>query len=89
MKTINFKQFEVFTDITKKNTAKTDVSMAIADAIYKQAMGIMAHSVALRIYESNGEIELSPEEAAFLGRFIRENTTPLFQDSFESNLTDK
>ena len=89
MKKINFRQFSLFTDISRKNTTKTDVSTAIADAIYKQAMGIMAHSLAIRIYESNGEIELSPEEAAFLGRFIRENTTPLFQDSFESNLIDK
>lgn len=86
MKTINFRQFAIFTDITRKNTATVDASRDVSEALYKGANGIMAHSLAIRIYESQGTIELSAEEEAFLRRFIQEATTPVFQDSFEANL---
>lgn len=76
----------MFTDITKKKAVKADVSRDIAEAIYKGANGLVAHSIAIRIYESQGDIELSAEEEAFLRRFIQEATTPVFQDSFEANL---
>ena len=89
MKTINFKQFAMFTDITKKNSVRVDVSRDFADAIYRGANGIVAHSVAMRIYESSGEMELNAEEELFLREYIKKNTTPMFQDSFEANLKDK
>lgn len=89
MKTINFRQFAMFTDITKKNSVRADVSREFADAIYRGANGIVAHSVAMRIYESSGEMVLSAEEELFLREYIKGNTTPLFQDSFEANLKEK
>lgn len=89
MKTINFRQFAMFTDITKKNTVKTDVSRDVAEALYKRANGLVAHSVAMRIYEAQGEVALSEEEEAFLRRFVQAETTPVFQDSFEANLKEE
>lgn len=85
MKKINFKQFKFYTDITKQHTVDQDVSMSFADAIYKQANGILAHDLAFRIYRSTEAIELSEEEVNFLRSFVA-TTTPLFQDSFEMNL---
>lgn len=85
MKKINFKKFRIFTDITQENSVETDVTKDLADVIYKTANGIMAHDVAFRVYRSEGEIELSDDEVAFLTKFL-EGGTPLFRDSFIANL---
>lgn len=88
MKTINFKQFELYADIAKERTIKADVARNIADLIYKSATGIMAHDLAIRIYESTGPIEVNDEEVQFLSNFFKAMTTPAFQDSFTESLKD-
>lgn len=88
MKKINFKEFKLFTDISQTNTVSSDVSRELADTIYKNANGIMAHDLAFRIYKSEGEIELSEEEVEFIKSFLSKGT-PLFQDSFSANLKEE
>lgn len=88
MKKINFRTFAFFTDITRENTVKQDVARELADLIYKNGNGVLAHDVALRIYESKGDVELTDEEVAYLEGFMR-GLTPAFQDSFRANLRDK
>ena len=75
----------MFTDISQSNTVEVDVSRDLADHIYKEANGIVAHDLAFRIYRAEGEVELSEEEQNFLSSFIA-TTTPVFQDSFSANL---
>lgn len=87
MKKINFKQFKTFTDITCEKTSLVDVRKPLADALYKNANGIAAHDLALRIYRSDGEIELEESDAQLLRNFAK-NLTPIFMDSFEENLMD-
>lgn len=87
MKKINFKDFKMFTDISQSNTIQSDVSRELADTIYKNAHGIMAHDLAFRIYKSEGEIEMSNEEVEFIKNFLQ-NSTPLLQDSFLANLKE-
>lgn len=85
MKKINFKKFKMFTDITGKGSAEIDISLDFADKIYKNTNGVVAHDLALRIYRSEGEIELSADELEVLSAFVSK-TTPIFQDSFNANL---
>ena len=87
MKKIDFRHFKVFTDISQTKSTVTDVSRDLADSIYLNANGIVAHDLAFRIYRSEGSIELSAEELAFLEKFLAQ-ATPVFQDSFHANLTD-
>lgn len=87
MKKINFKQFKTFTDITREKTSLVDVRKPLADALYKNANGIAAHDLALRIYRSDGDIELEESDAQLLRNFAK-NLTPIFMDSFEENLMD-
>lgn len=87
MATVNFKQFKTFTDITRENTAIVDVRKPLADALYKTANGIAAHDLALRIYRSDGEIELEESDAQLLRNFAK-NLTPMFMDSLEENLKE-
>lgn len=50
MKTINLKEFDVFTDITKKQRVRCDVRKSVANMLYNQMHGIEALNLALMIY---------------------------------------
>ena len=82
MKKINFKQFKTFTDITREKTSLVDVRKPLADALYKTANGIAAHDLALRIYRSDGEVELEDSDVQLLLDFAK-TLTPMFMDSLE------
>ena len=87
MKTINFKEFRMFTDIRQVESIIIDYSVDFADLLYKNTNGIMGHDLALRIYRSEGPVSFNDEELSFLRDFIT-GTTPIFQDSFEQNIVD-
>lgn len=84
MKKINFKQFKTFTDITREKTSLVDVRKPLADALYKTANGIAAHDLALRIYHSDGKMELEDSDVQLLRDFAK-TLTPMFMDSLEEN----
>ena len=86
MKTLDFRHFKIFTDISQQRTVETDMATDFADALYKNANGIVAHDPALRIYREKGPVELTEQEEAFLIDFSKKHTTPLFQDSLISNI---
>ena len=48
---VNFKEIKVYTSIKKDATKTMDLSLLIANTIYTTIPGIVAHSLALRIYE--------------------------------------
>lgn len=77
----------MFLDITQEKTQTVDVSRDLADTIYKNANGIVAHDLAFRIYRSEGPLELTDDELAFLTSFLG-STTPIFQDSFSANVKE-
>lgn len=86
--TIDFKNFQMFTDISQNNSVTVDVRRDFADMIYKNANGIVAHDLALRIYRADGAIEINDEEKEFLTAFAQRGT-PMFFDSFNANLKDE
>lgn len=88
MPKINFKQFKLFTDITQEHTDTVDVSRAFADTLYQQGSGIVTHDLALRIYRSKGEMELTAEEVSLIQRFAQRVCRPAFIDSIDANLVE-
>lgn len=86
MSKINFKEFGVFTDISKAQKDIVDARLAVSDNLYKHANGIAAHDLAMRIYHSDGEIELNEQDAALLQQHAKVCFTPLFIDSLNANL---
>lgn len=88
MKTINFKNFTMFNDISKETSAIVDARRDVADNIYKSTNGIAALDLSLKIYNSTGAIELSDEEYALLEAFIN-TCTPRFIESFRANVKEK
>lgn len=87
MKRIDFKHFKMFTDISKEKTIEVDLTKEFADIIYKNANGIMAYDLAMRIYKSDASIEFADEEISALLSIAR-NGTPIFLDSLNSNIVE-
>ena len=83
MKRINFKKLEVFTDITKRRKVTIDVRESLANLFYLKASGIMAHSIATRIYESDGEVEIDERELDFFLGVISGNCIPAIVDAVD------
>lgn len=62
MNKINFKEFKISLGIAAKKWETRDVREEIADFIYTKMSGIRAHTLAHKIYDSEGLMELSDED---------------------------
>lgn len=60
-KKVDFKAFPLYTNIKRNQTTEVDISEVIANTIYMNVGGVVAHSLALRIYEQ-GEVDLNEKE---------------------------
>ena len=89
MKTIDFKNFLAFTDITQQETEKVDITLMFSDALYKNMNGIVAHELALRIYKADAPVGFTDDELKVLKTFVESNFTPLFIDSFNANIKEE
>ena len=59
MKKINLKEFDVFTDISKRQRVRCDMRRSVANLLYNQMHGIEALNLALTIHRSEGELSVS------------------------------
>jgi hypothetical protein len=66
----NFRKFPVYTSIRKDMVMEQDISFLLSDGIYMHVPGVMAKSVALRIYSAEGEVELTQQETAALVEWV-------------------
>lgn len=58
---IDFRKFPVYKSIRRDETEEVDISEVLANIIYTTRGGVVAHSLAMRIYEQ-GEVELSEKD---------------------------
>ena len=58
---IDFRRFPVYKSIRRDETEEVDISEVLANTIYTTRGGVVAHSLAMRIYEQ-GEVELSEKD---------------------------
>lgn len=66
----NFRKFPVYTSIRKDMVVEQDISFLLSDGIYMHVPGVMAKAVALRIYSTEGEVELTQQETAALVEWV-------------------
>lgn len=83
---INFAQLEVYTDIKKTNKVCADVRQQLGELLYETGSGIKLHSLALKIYNSEGETEYDAEEVNIIKQYIEQYCKPAFIDAI-SELT--
>ena len=81
---INFEDVGIYTDIEHKTMVRLDMKKKIANDLYNHGQGIAFHALALKIYNSHGEIELSGEEYNLLMDYARQMSTPAAIDALES-----
>lgn len=86
MPKINFQHFKMFQDIAHEQVAETDARKELADLLYKNVNGVAALDLAMRIFKSEGEMELSEDDMNILRPFVENGFTPAFIDSFNSNI---
>lgn len=83
-KKVNFKAFPLYTNIKRNQTTEVDISEVIANTIYMNVGGVVAHSLALRIYEQ-GEVELNDKEVELVMQ-VADGFTGALADSIKDVL---
>ena len=88
MKKINFKEFGYYTDIARRQQVKCDIRREISNLLYTKVQGIVAHNLAFTIYKSEGDFEITDEEAQILTRVFEHSTTGMFIDGLLAQLNE-
>lgn len=63
---VNFKLFRLYLNVSRKEYKDVDAREAIADIVYQNSSGIAGLELAQKIYNSEGEIDLSEREVQML-----------------------
>ena len=82
---INFKEFRLYTSIAQTDTRTFDVREALSNGMYMTMQGIRVHDLALRIFRSDGDVDISDEDLAIIHEYAK-NLTPVFIDSLSLNI---
>lgn len=82
---MNFKEFKMYADIKHSKKLVVDVREQLADLIYKQSRGVVAHNLAFRILNAEGDIDMNSAEKDVITSVLN-LCTPQFQDSFNHNI---
>jgi hypothetical protein len=86
MAKMNFQSMEVFSDIARKTGSRQDIRESFANLLYTSGTGIAAHALALRIYGSEGEIEVSGPEAKLIRETAQQLCTQRYIDAITAQL---
>lgn len=81
---IDFEHLKVFTDIAKTKEIVINVKVQIADAMYQNGFGIADHALAFKIFNSQGECELTDKEYQLFTAFIEQKCTPMIIEAFKN-----
>jgi len=85
---INFKEFEMPTDITKKVMMKGDARESFANLLYTRSTGIKPHALAMKIYQSEGDTDYSDDEVQLIRQLAAQFCVPAFIDGLEIQLNN-
>lgn len=82
---VNFKLFRLYLNVSRKDYKDIDVREAIADIVYQNSSGIAGLELAQKIYNSEGEIDLSEREVQML-KSLYPVCKPIFIESLNEIL---
>lgn len=85
---LNFQQFSVPTGVSRKNKQIGDARESFANMLYLNVNGIRAHALAMKIYNSEGEAEYSPEEVKLIREVAEKLCAPNFIDGLMEQLNN-
>ena len=82
MRKINFKKMKFWTGIDHSQVIEQDVRLDLGNLIYKFG-DIRGMDLALRIYKSEGEIELNDMECTYLEEFVSSHCSPQMVEALQ------
>lgn len=88
MKKINLKEFGYYAGIARRQQVTCDIRRDVADLLYMKVQGIVAHDLAFTIYKSDGDVEITDEQAQILTRVFEHFTTGAFIDGLLAQLNN-
>ena len=86
---LNFQQFSVPTGISRKTRKTGDARESFANMLYLNVNGIRAHALAMKIYNSEGEENYSPEEVQLIKEVAEKLCAPNFIDGLMEQLNNQ
>ena len=86
MKKIDFQHMKIYTGVSRKTAQTCDARETFADLIYRNAGGIRGHSLAFKIYGSEGETEYSTDEESMIKEIADRHCIPGFIDGLNEQL---
>lgn len=86
---LNFQQFSVPTGVSRTNRQTGDARESFADMIYLNVNGIRAKVLAMKIYQSEGETEYSPDEVKLIREVAEKLCAPNFIDGLMEQLDNQ
>lgn len=81
---INFKEVRVFLDVAHKVAEVRDMREQVANDLYQKGQGIAFHALALKIYNTQGEVELDDKEYGLLVAYAEQMCTPAVIEAFKA-----
>ena len=79
---VNFKRMKFWSGIDHSQIIEQDVRLDLGNLIYKFG-DIRGMDLALRIYKSEGEIELNDMEYAYLEEFVSSHCSPQMVEALQ------
>ena len=79
---INFSKMPCYVDIRKQAKIELDIKFQFANTLYTQGSGIAMGALAMKIYNSDGEVEYNEQECKIILDFAT-NINPLIYDSIK------
>lgn len=86
---LNFKQFKIYTGVTRKSSLVIDASEQVADMVYAVGAGAFALSLSQRILHTEGEEEYNEREVDIIRAAIDQRGTAKLMDSFNEALEEQ
>lgn len=86
MTRINFKEFSIYSGVSRKHKQTGDIRESFADLLYCNVSGIRSHALALKIYQSDGAEEYTADEVKLIREVAANLCLPGFIDGLEDLL---
>ena len=77
---INFSKFPCYTSIAKTSTIEVNIKKILANTMYMQGSGIVIGALAMKIYNSDGELDYNDQECEIIKQFSQ-IINPVLKDS--------
>ena len=81
---LDFENVKVSADLKHEYETTVDLKEQFAELIYQKGMGLKAHALALKIFNSTADTDFNDAEINLLKTFTEQNCTPMIIDAINT-----